>query len=153
MRRTIFGLAVLVGLLHPIAAEAAIDGTEGGLDLGELVARTREMRREARRLNQRIANALAQGDLDVEVADAVNQKLMKVELNWLNAAGIPGRPWFKHVLYAPRYTYAALSLPGVREAAEAENWELARTQLETLVGRLEAASAATSRAATQVPAP
>jgi hypothetical protein len=46
-----------------------------------------------------------------------------------------------------------MSLPGVREAAEAGNWELARSQLEALLERLRAVAAATREAAGQVPAP
>ena len=85
---------------------------------------------------------------DPETASVtVNQR------EFLLAGGIPDRPWFKHALYAPRYTYAAMSLPGVREAAEAGDWELARSQLETLAGRLRAAAAATKKAAALVPAP
>lgn len=54
--------------------------------------------------------------------------------------GIPDRPWFKHVLYAPRYTYAAMSLPGIQEAVEAADWDRARRQVELLTRRLEAAA-------------
>jgi N-acetylated-alpha-linked acidic dipeptidase len=38
--------------------------------------------------------------------------------------GLPGRDWYKHLIYAPgRYTgYSAKTLPGVREAIEEERW-------------------------------
>jgi N-acetylated-alpha-linked acidic dipeptidase len=38
--------------------------------------------------------------------------------------GLPGRDWYKHLIYAPgRYTgYTAKTLPGVREAVEEERW-------------------------------
>jgi len=45
-----------------------------------------------------------------------------------------------------------MSLPGVREAAEAGDWDLARSQLEALLGRLRAVTAATRKAAALVPA-
>ena len=45
--------------------------------------------------------------------------MMQVERNWLNPDGIPGRPWFKHILYGARFTYAHLELPGLTEAVEA----------------------------------
>jgi N-acetylated-alpha-linked acidic dipeptidase len=40
-------------------------------------------------------------------------------------AGLPGRTWYKHLIYAPgRLTgYAAKTLPGVREAIEEEQWD------------------------------
>jgi N-acetylated-alpha-linked acidic dipeptidase len=39
-------------------------------------------------------------------------------------AGLPGRDWYKHLIYAPgRYTgYDPKTLPGVREAIEEERW-------------------------------
>jgi len=55
-----------------------------------------------------------------------------VESNWLDPAGIPGRPWFQHILYAARYTYAHLEFPGLTEAVEAANWKLAAEQANLL---------------------
>jgi N-acetylated-alpha-linked acidic dipeptidase len=81
----------------------------------------------------------------------LNRILLRAERELLIDAGIPGRPWFKHSLYAPRYSYAPMSLPGVREAAEAGDWERARAQLAVLVQRLEAVSELTRRAADAVP--
>ena len=63
--------------------------------------------------------ALAAGRFDADAADRVNRALLQFERTWLHDAGIPGRPWFKHLLFAPRYTYAAMTLPGITEAAEA----------------------------------
>jgi N-acetylated-alpha-linked acidic dipeptidase len=39
--------------------------------------------------------------------------------------GLPGRTWYKHLIYAPgRLTgYGAKTLPGVREAIEEEQWD------------------------------
>jgi N-acetylated-alpha-linked acidic dipeptidase len=105
-----------------------IPGLAGQVDAGALVSRTRELRGAARRLNQRVAGALSSGSLDPAVAARVNRKLLDFESNWANPAGIPGRPWFKHMLYAPRYTYAAMTLPGITEAAEAGDWDTARQQ-------------------------
>jgi N-acetylated-alpha-linked acidic dipeptidase len=70
-----------------------------------------------------------------------------VEQALLNADGIPGRPWFKHVLYAPKYTYAAMTLPGVQEAIDAGDWDRARAQLALVTAKLDAAAAVTQRAA------
>ena len=58
--------------------------------------------------------------------------LMMVERNWLSAEGIPGRPWFKHILYAARYTYAHLELPGLTEAVEKGDWKIAAEQVRIL---------------------
>jgi N-acetylated-alpha-linked acidic dipeptidase len=57
---------------------------------------------------------------------------MDVESNWLTPEGIPGRPWFQHLLYAARYTYAHLELPGLTEAAEKGDWKTAQAQIALL---------------------
>ena len=109
---------------------------------------------EAETLHRKIDGALTSGkDFPASAFAVLNDALLGVERELLVAEGIPGRPWFKHCLYAPRYTYAAMSLPGVREAAESGNWEEARRQLGVLTERLRAATEATRRAASLVPVP
>jgi N-acetylated-alpha-linked acidic dipeptidase len=98
-------------------------------------------------LNAAVARALAAGPLSRAAADALNRDLLAFEPTWLDEAGIPGRPWFKHLLYAPRYTYAAMSLPGVTEAAEAKDWARAADQLARLTARADANAARIERAA------
>ncbi len=85
---------------------------------------------------------------------AASEVMRGLEQEFLDARGIPGRPWFKHVLYAPRYTYAAMTLPGVQEAVDAGDWGRARAQLAIVTDRVRAAAAATldaTRAARGVP--
>lgn len=78
---------------------------------------------------------------------AFNRHLLSVERRLLIPQGIPDRPWFKHALYAPRYTYAALSLPGVVEAAERGDWGAANDQLAVLAERIAAAASELAKAA------
>jgi N-acetylated-alpha-linked acidic dipeptidase len=124
------------------------------LDLTAVTAIVAEWRQEAEKLQRKVDGTLTRdGEIEAGTYADLNTALLTIERELLLADGIPGRPWFKHVLYAPRYTYAAMSLPGVREAAEAGDWELARSQLEALVERLRAVTAATQQAAALVPAP
>jgi N-acetylated-alpha-linked acidic dipeptidase len=60
--------------------------------------------------------------------------------------GLPGRDWYKHLIYAPgRLTgYDAKTLPGVREAIEEERWTdvdsyaaLTGAALEAYAGKLD----------------
>lgn len=67
-----------------------------------------------------------------EQVQQLNASIMAVERNWLNPDGIPGRPWFKHTLYAARYTYAHLELPGLTEAVEKRDWKVAQQQASIL---------------------
>ncbi|MGB9007504.1 MAG: transferrin receptor-like dimerization domain-containing protein, partial [Candidatus Acidiferrales bacterium] len=89
-----------------------------------------------RELNVAAAGAIASGRMDVARAAHVNQDLMQVERNWCNPEGMPGRPWFKHSIYATRYTYAHLELPGLTEAAEAGNWPVLAQQTTILESEL-----------------
>jgi len=69
-----------------------------------------------------------------------NQLLFRTERSMLSPAGLPGREWFKHQIYAPGlYTgYDAKTFPGVREAAEAGRWDEANHQAQALVQALRA---------------
>ncbi len=84
------------------------------------------------RLNASIRIALASGPIDPKLAAIINHGAMQVERNWLNPDGIPGRPWFKHILYGARFTYAHLELPGLTEAIEKQDWPTAQQQAEIL---------------------
>ncbi len=87
-------------------------------------------------LNESVAATLASGKLDPRQTDSLNNGLMQVERNWLNPDGIPGRPWFKHMLYGARFTYAHLELPGLTEAVEKGDWTTARQQASLLQNAL-----------------
>jgi N-acetylated-alpha-linked acidic dipeptidase len=66
--------------------------------------------------------------VNVGFKDAIKVKLIELarqtEQTLAVDVGLPGRDWYKHLIYAPgRYTgYAAKTLPGVREAIEEERW-------------------------------
>jgi N-acetylated-alpha-linked acidic dipeptidase len=61
----------------------------------------------------------------------INAKLMESEHRLIDPAGLPGRPWFKHQIYAPGfYTgYGVKTLPGVREAIEQKKWNEAQAEI------------------------
>ena len=80
---------------------------------------------------------LAGGKVSPEKIRHLNEQLLQVESNWLDPAGIPGRPWFQHLLYSSRYTYAHLEFPGLTEAVESANWKLAAEQANLLETALE----------------
>lgn len=67
----------------------------------------------------------------------VNSKLIESERRLTDAAGLPGRPWFQHMIYAPGfYTgYGVKTIPGVREAIEQKRFQEADEQI-LRVGKL-----------------
>lgn len=54
----------------------------------------------------------------------VNDLMATMEQRLLDAAGLPGRPWYKNVMQAPGQLtgYAPKTIPAVREALEAHDW-------------------------------
>ncbi|HET7103162.1 MAG TPA: transferrin receptor-like dimerization domain-containing protein, partial [Terracidiphilus sp.] len=78
-----------------------------------------------------------QGDLGV-----LNQSLRRVESDLLSPAGLPGRPWYRHTIYAPgRVTgYAAVVIPGVNEAIDAGDATVVAQQLKVLAESLDRAA-------------
>ena len=70
------------------------------------------------------------------------QRAMKVERAFLDPEGLAGRPWFKHLIYAPRPTYKALVLPALTEAIEAKDQLRAKIEVERLTRALTRAAAA-----------
>lgn len=107
---------------------------QGQLDTAPLLKAIAAFEQQGRALNGAVRRQLASRNSGDEVLEKLNRAQMQVEANWLNAEGIPGRPWFKHLLYGARYTYAHLELPGLTEAVEAKNWPVAQQQLDLLRG-------------------
>ena len=102
------------------------------LDLKPVLDSIDEFEAAGKRLDDSAAHTLASGAVDPKLAATINRGAMQVERNWLNPDGIPGRPWFKHILYGARFTYAHLELPGLTEAVEKQDWPTAQQQAEIL---------------------
>jgi N-acetylated-alpha-linked acidic dipeptidase len=118
--------------------QAANPAVKGKLDLAPLQRATVNFQTAGRALKHEVEKRLARSEgLSAQEAAALNAAILRVERNWLREEGIPGRPWFKHLLYAARYTYAHLELPGLTEAVEAGSWELAREQARLLQAAVE----------------
>ena len=84
-------------------------------------------------------------------AVAANAILQSSEQALIDPVGLPGRPWYRNLLYAPGLLtgYGAKTLPGVREAIEGRRWAeavayITRTAvvLDALSAKLDAATRA-----------
>jgi N-acetylated-alpha-linked acidic dipeptidase len=78
----------------------------------------------------------------------LNLALRQAETALLSPAGLPGRPWYRHTIYAPGALtgYAAVVIPGVNEAIDSRNSALAAQQLTELAEALDRAARALSAA-------
>jgi N-acetylated-alpha-linked acidic dipeptidase len=71
----------------------------------------------------------------------INRALMRQERALTQAQGLPGRPWFRHQVYAPGLVtgYAVQYLPGLRDALERGDAETTRTYRDLLLDSLREA--------------
>jgi N-acetylated-alpha-linked acidic dipeptidase len=79
----------------------------------------------------------------------VDEAMRKTERVLLSAEGLPRRDWYRNQIYAPGILtgYAAKTLPGVREAVEAQQWDEANQQTRKLAEALRAAATQVEEAA------
>ncbi|MGA2424702.1 MAG: transferrin receptor-like dimerization domain-containing protein [Terriglobales bacterium] len=82
----------------------------------------------------------------------LNRELMESERRLTNADGLPRRPWYKHLLYAPGvYSgYGVKTVPGVREGIEQKRYAEAEQEIVRVSKALEDESALIESAATQL---
>src|SRR5450631_443011 len=69
---------------------------------------------------------------DSKLADSLNRHFYRAEQELLLDQGLPLRPWYKHVLYAPGYYtgYSVKTLPGIRESIEQRNFLQAEIEIK-----------------------
>jgi N-acetylated-alpha-linked acidic dipeptidase len=127
-----FDFASYADNIRQFVAELSKGKDMSQLDLKPVLDGINDFEAAGKKLDSALQQALASGKVDPKVAAEVNAGLMQVERNWLNPDGIPGRPWFKHILYGARFTYAHLELPGLTEAVEKQDWQTARQQAAIL---------------------
>ena len=110
------------------------------VDFGPALEASRHWEKNGREALESARQAVASGDR--ARAERVHKALMKVERALLDPDGLAGRPWFKHLIYAPRPTYKPLVLPALTEAIEAGDGKLANAEVERLARALNRAAAA-----------
>jgi N-acetylated-alpha-linked acidic dipeptidase len=72
----------------------------------------------------------------------LNRKIIAAERALRDERGLPDRPWFKHLIYACRYTYLPLTLPGLTEAYESGVQAAVEDRERILAGALARAAVA-----------
>ena len=132
-----FDFATYAGNVRQFLDELTNGKDIAQLDLSAVRKQIDDFEAAGKRLDEKLRTTLASGKIDPKLASELNSGMMQVERNWLNPDGIPGRPWFKHILYGARFTYAHLELPGLAEALEKQDWPTAKQQAEILQHALE----------------
>ena len=117
------------------AKRKALDANLNSLDFGPAQAAAARLDAAAQKAHLR--QIAPSGDLA-----RLNLALRQAETALLSETGLPNRPWYRHIIYAPgEFTgYAAVVIPGVNEAIDARNPELATQQLTVLAQALDRAA-------------
>ena len=110
--------------------------------------------RAAEHYKKALEDAGKSGELSLSSAilDSLNAKLLQTERELTSAEGLPGRPWYRHLIYAPgQYTgYGAKTIPGVREGIEQKKWKQADEQIVHAAAALQNEAALIDSAAQQL---
>lgn len=114
-----------------------------------LVGAVKRFEAQARALDRATAALTERSEVPAARLTQLNDALTQIERSFLLPKGLPGRPWFKHALYAPGLTtgYGAWVLPGVRQGLQDDRPDLLSEQTKALAERLDAATEAMRRAA------
>jgi len=104
-----------------------------------------DMRTAAIDFNHRRQRALEAGTPDDR--RCLDELIVAAERALLDPEGIPGRPWFRHSIFAPKFSYAPEILPGVAEAVERGDGAAAVRQAGRLADALRRAAGTLSGAA------
>jgi N-acetylated-alpha-linked acidic dipeptidase len=112
--------------------------------------------RSADRYQKALDKVSANGELKIsgDALKALNVTLLQSERKLTSEEGLPRRPWFKHLIYAPGlYTgYGVKTRPGVREAIEIGKWQEADEQIVKAGAVIDAEAKLVDSAAEQLEA-
>lgn len=95
--------------------------------------------------------AAKEGARDADLAH-LNAQLLTAERQLTHPQGLPRRPWYRHLIYAPGfYTgYGAKTLPGVREGIEEKHYEEAEAEIARVAKALQDYAGTIDGAATEL---
>ena len=120
-------------------------------DLNLLAGRIESFQKTAREVNIHIERLLSQeSKVSSEILQVLNAALMQAERDFGFPGGIPKRPWYKHLIYACKFTYDPEVLPGLTEAVEEKDWARAKEQISLLDKAISRADRTLEEALTKV---
>ena len=137
---------------------ATRNDTTKGLDLAQLKGAIARLDSAATRYESALAplDGVTPAQLAARRAalGRVNQILFGTERALADTAGLPRRPWFEHLLYAPGfYTgYGVKTMPGIREAVEQHQPVEAQAEAARVTAAMLRMAAAVDRAAQELSA-
>jgi N-acetylated-alpha-linked acidic dipeptidase len=101
-----------------------------------------KLKKTARSCDEACTGAVHQGDAGGARFTRLNALLQGLEQTLVHPAGLPGREWYRHMIYSPglHTGYGVKTLPGIREAIEQRRWPEAEHYITIIAGVLNAYS-------------
>jgi N-acetylated-alpha-linked acidic dipeptidase len=121
----------------PPAAESEVPY----LDFAPLDNSIERLKRSAKAYDEAYQHMATKGlVLDSARSAELDRLLQGLEQELISNHGLPGRPWYRHLIYAPgMFTgYGVKTMPGVREAIEQRHWEEAGQYVAVTARALDA---------------
>jgi N-acetylated-alpha-linked acidic dipeptidase len=116
------------------------DGATMRLEWNSALLSTARMRKAALGAQRQIQSCLDRYRPSASFA-LVNHMLVQVEQSFLDPSGLPGRPWYRQLMFAPGMDngYSAESMPGVRESFDRNDLQSAEVQLRNVINAIDQA--------------
>ena len=113
------------------AVEGSLDGVRQALD---------NLAAAGTALDSSFDNVVARQD--AASASRLSESLIRIERGFLSDDGLPNRPWFRNLIWAPGLTtgYAPWPFPEIAEAVEDGDQELFEAGIQRVIERLDATS-------------
>ena len=133
---------------HPPAAETPVEP----LDFSAMDAAAERLARATTAFDT--AYAASVGHLSRAQAATLEPVMSGLEQALTAPEGLPGRPWFHHMVYAPGMLtgYGAKTLPGIREAIESRRWAEAQAYIAVVARTLDGYSSRLEQTTTSLAA-
>lgn len=142
------GLYRLAGSAQPRVKAPAKRDLVPRLDFGPLEIASTRLGASAGRFLRARRTFEQSRTVDSRLVARVNEHLRRTEQRLAPERGLPGRPWYRHHIYAPgAYTgYGVKTLPSVREAVERRAWKEVRGEISAVASVIDGYVAAIDRA-------
>jgi N-acetylated-alpha-linked acidic dipeptidase len=78
---------------------------------------------------------------DFPAIGQINERILGFERTFIDPEGLPGRRWYRHLVYAPKATYLPEILPGLKTALEEKDHRAFEREAARLAKALRRAAA------------
>ena len=85
--------------------------------------------------------AFALDTSDAAMLKALNGQVRRFERAFVDPEGLPGRPWYRHLVYAPGFAYEPQEVPGLNGAIDSRDARRIAQQAARLTAALRRAAA------------